>query len=99
MGELIFYGFWFVILYGIAIWTFLNPEESLIIFRRWEYKEEPVFSDLAVTVQKYGALFVVLFLTLIAIHFTVDKPFVSLILALGLAVYGAFAVVKVLSEI
>ncbi|WP_211279016.1 hypothetical protein [Sutcliffiella halmapala] len=34
--------------YGVLIWTFFHPEESMLLGNRWMYKGEPEFSEDAI---------------------------------------------------
>lgn len=53
----IFLGLLFIIpLYGILIWSYYCPEESLLWGKRWMYKEEPEISDSAIRYTKVTSL-------------------------------------------
>ncbi|PZD93182.1 hypothetical protein DNH61_24355 [Paenibacillus sambharensis] len=52
-------------LYAVLIWTYFNPEDSILFGNRWKYKEEPEPSDLAVRYVKGASLFSLIALTVI----------------------------------
>ena len=60
-----------LILYGIIIWTYFNPKESLLWGRRRIYKEEPEITESAInnikakaliTIILYPIIFIIIFL-------------------------------------
>ena len=56
-----------LILYGIIIWTYFNPKESLLWGRRWIYKEEPEITESAINNIKAKALFTIIVFPIIFI--------------------------------
>lgn len=65
LGE-IFIGFILLIpIYGVLIWSYFCPEESLLWGKRWMYKEEPEISQGAIRYTKVASLVSVIVLTLI----------------------------------
>ncbi|MFJ7736357.1 hypothetical protein ACIQ2D_08435 [Lysinibacillus sp. NPDC097287] len=51
-------------LYTIFIWSYFNPEESLLLGERWKYKEEPDFSDDAIKSVKIRSTLGIVIVTL-----------------------------------
>lgn len=43
-------------LYGVLIWSYFYPEESLLVGKGWMYKEEPEISDGAIRYIKIASL-------------------------------------------
>jgi hypothetical protein len=43
-------------IYGLLIWTYLDPEESMLFGKRWMYKEEPEMSSTAIRYTKFAAI-------------------------------------------
>ena len=43
-------------LYAIFIWTYFNPEDSLLWGERWKYREEPELSDEAIKSMKVRSI-------------------------------------------
>lgn len=43
-------------LYGILIWIYLFPEDSLLWGKRWMYEEEPELSDGAIRYAKTASI-------------------------------------------
>lgn len=52
-------------LYGVLIWTYLCPEDSLLWGKRWMYKEEPELSEGAIRYTKVVSMVSIVFLTII----------------------------------
>ncbi|HIW32983.1 MAG TPA: hypothetical protein IAA29_09380 [Candidatus Paenibacillus intestinavium] len=52
-------------LYGILIWTYFCPEESLLWGKRWMYKEEPELSEGAIRYTKVSSLIAIVVLTIV----------------------------------
>lgn len=59
----------FILIYGVLIWTYFNPEESLLMGRRGMYKEEPELTESAIRNAKAKALISTIVLTIIIIIF------------------------------
>lgn len=69
-----------LIIYGILIWTYFNPEESLLLGRRGMYKEEPQLTESAIRNTKAKALISIIVITLINnfYHYTIlNRPHFS----------------------
>ena len=67
MGDLIL-GFILIIpLYGVLIWSYFYPKESLLWGKRWMYQEEPEISDGAIRYIKAASLISVRGMTLVLI--------------------------------
>ena len=56
-------------LYGILIWTYFNPKESLLWGKRGMYKEEPQLTESAIRNTKTKALICIIALSIIFIIF------------------------------
>jgi len=52
-------------MYGILIWSYFCPEESLLWGKRWMYKEEPELSDGAIRYMKVTSLIAIVIVTII----------------------------------
>lgn len=52
-------------LFGVLIWTYFCPEESLLWGKRWMYKEEPELSEGAIRYTKIASLIAIVVLTII----------------------------------
>ena len=52
-----------IIIYGILIWTYLNPEKSLLWGTRGLYKEEPHLTESAIRDTKAKALISIIVIT------------------------------------
>ena len=51
--------------YGLLIWAYLFPEESLLWGKRWMYKEEPELSEGAIRYTKVASMSSIVLLTII----------------------------------
>jgi hypothetical protein len=47
-------------IYGLLIWMYICPEESILFGRRWMYKEEPKVSNKAIRDTKFSAMTVMI---------------------------------------
>lgn len=52
-------------LFGVLIWTYYCPEESLLWGKRWMYKEEPELTEGAIRYTKKASLIAIVVLTII----------------------------------
>ena len=52
-------------IYGVLIWSYFDPEESLLWGKRWIYKEEPEISEGAIRYTKMMFLVSMIVLTVI----------------------------------
>lgn len=67
MGDIIL-GFIIIFpLYGVLIWSYFYPKESLLWGKRWMYQEQPEISDAAIRYIKVASLISVLGITLVFI--------------------------------
>ncbi|WP_370222989.1 hypothetical protein [Cytobacillus sp.] len=55
----------FIPVYGVLIWSYVDPEESLLWGKRWMYKEEPEISEGAIRYTKLMSLVSIILLTVI----------------------------------
>lgn len=65
MGAIILFFIIMLPVYGFLIWSYLEPEESLLWGNRWMYKEEPEFTDEAIRRRKITSLLAIIGITLI----------------------------------
>jgi len=63
-GIFVFFVF-MIPMYGILIWTYFCPEDSLLWGKRWMYKEEPEISNSAIRFAKVSSLTAIVVLTII----------------------------------
>ncbi|MCD5322234.1 MULTISPECIES: hypothetical protein [Pontibacillus] len=43
-------------LYGCLLWSYYEPEESVLMGQRWMYKEEPEISEQSIRYTKFSSL-------------------------------------------
>ncbi|WP_254865341.1 hypothetical protein [Solibacillus isronensis] len=58
-----------IIIYGVLIWTYFYPEESLLWGKRGMFKEEPQLTERVIRNTKLKALISIIVITLIIIIF------------------------------
>jgi hypothetical protein len=62
----IFLGFIFITpLYGVLIWSYLFPEDSLLWGKRWMYIEEPELTEGAIRYTKVASMISIVVMTII----------------------------------
>lgn len=60
---------WFIFIvflipvYGLLIWSYIEPEESYLWGRRWMYEEEPELSEEAIWLQKKVSMIALIVIT------------------------------------
>nr|WP_315362593.1 hypothetical protein [Cytobacillus firmus] len=65
MAAFIMIFFLFIPVYGVLLWSYFDPEESLLWGRRGMYKEEPEISEGAKKYTKVLSLVLMILITLI----------------------------------
>lgn len=69
-------------LYGLLIWTYYNPEESMLFGKRWMYKEEPELSSSAIRYTKFATMTAMIGLPIVVISFIFEIFVLRLVLVL-----------------
>ena len=59
--------------YAILIWSYLEPEKSKFMGRRWMYKEEPEASPKAIRYTKFAAMTAMIGIPFILLSFYTDN--------------------------
>ncbi|MDI2588497.1 hypothetical protein OR571_15585 [Psychrobacillus sp. NEAU-3TGS] len=54
-------------IYGVLIWSYFRPKESMLWGKRWMYKEEPEISTSAIRYVKFASLASIIIMTFIFI--------------------------------
>ncbi|MDT8861158.1 hypothetical protein N0O92_13025 [Alkalihalobacillus sp. MEB130] len=86
--------FFMIPIYGLLIWTYFYPEESMLLGQRWMYKEEPEFSEMAIGYTKFASGIGMFILTIALSSSFFNNPFVGLFFILGLFCYIIYGVYK-----
>ncbi|WP_205672174.1 hypothetical protein [Ammoniphilus sp. YIM 78166] len=82
-------------IYGVLIWSYFYPEESMLFFgKRWMYKEEPELSEDAISYTKFVSIIAIFIVTIILVSFIFDNPLVRLLLVLGLVSFIGYKLIK-----
>ncbi|MGN7298659.1 hypothetical protein [Ferdinandcohnia sp. SAFN-114] len=87
MAEVILCLILMIPLYAVLIWTYFNPEESMLFGQRWMYKGEPEFSEHAIRYTKFMARVGILLITMVFVLFIIDHIIIRLIIILGFISY------------
>lgn len=66
-AELFIFIIFSIPIYGLLIYGYTCPEESILFGRRWMYREEPELSEEAICLQKKASLIGIIVLTLIIV--------------------------------
>lgn len=84
-------------IYAMLIWTYFNPEESMLLGQRWMYKEEPEFSDDAIRYTKFGAIVGIFLITMVFALYVIDHFMIRLFIILGFisfVIVGGYRLLK-----
>ncbi|WP_176215194.1 hypothetical protein [Cytobacillus gottheilii] len=60
--------------YGLLIWMYLEPEESMLAGKRWMYQEEPEVSDSAIRYTKFLSVTTMIGLPFLIISAILEIP-------------------------
>jgi uncharacterized membrane protein len=84
-------------LYGLLIWTYFSPEESMLLGKRWMYKEEPEISSAAIRYTKFASMTAMIGLPIVVISFIFEIFVLRLVLVLipSVIILGA---IKIFSD-
>jgi hypothetical protein len=69
-------------LYGLLIWTYYYPEESMLVGKRWMYKEEPEISNKAIRYTKFTSMTAMIGLPIVVISYIFEIFVLRLVLVL-----------------
>jgi hypothetical protein len=87
-----------IFFYGAFIFTYFYPVESLLLGRRWQFKEEPRFSNGRILFTKYLSIIGIFVLTIISVRAIFDSYFLSNLLIIILIFYIIIRGYKLLSK-
>jgi len=66
-SELFILVIFLIPVYGLLIWSYIEPEESLLFGRRWMYEEEPELTEEAISSSKRVSLITIIIITFFVI--------------------------------
>lgn len=94
MAEVILSIIFLVPLYGMLLWSYFFPQESLLFGKRWMYKEEPEFSQEVIRYTKFSSLIAMIALPIVMIGFIFDILFLkfSIVIFLLIIIFGALKI-------
>jgi hypothetical protein len=72
MVEAYFFIVLMIPVYALLLWTYFNPEESMLRGQRWMYTEEPEVSRAAIRYAKFLSLFIMIGLPVFMLLMTLD---------------------------
>lgn len=76
-------------LYGFLIWTFICPEDSILLGKRWMYQEEPEISPNVIRYIKFASIFTMIAAPIILISMFLESHF------FGIALMGYILVLAI----
>ncbi|WP_201763563.1 hypothetical protein [Chengkuizengella marina] len=97
MAETIIMIILMIPIYGLLIWTYFYPEESILFGRRWMYKEEPNLSKEVIHYTKFVSIVAMVGLPIVLISIIFELYLLRFILVLGFAfmfIFGLFKIFK-----
>lgn len=94
MGEIILSVVFMIPVYGLLIWSYLDPEESLLFGKRWMYNEEPELSDEAIRYTKFASIVAMVGFPFVIISFLFEIYLLrfSLVIIPLVMLFGAFKI-------
>jgi hypothetical protein len=81
-------------IYGVLIWTYFYPEESMMYGRRWMYNEEPEISITAIRYTKFATMSAMIWLPIVIVSFILEIYILRLVLVLFplVIIFGAIKI-------
>ncbi|WP_077619506.1 hypothetical protein [Bacillus sinesaloumensis] len=101
MAEGILYFIFMIPVLGILIWTYFEPEESMLFGQRWMFRDEPEFSNLAIRYTKFTSIVGIYLITMILLFYFVSCFIIRIVLVIGFIAYvliGGLKLLKMYSE-
>jgi hypothetical protein len=84
-------------IYGLLIWTYYDPEESMLFGKRWMYKEEPEMSSAAIRYTKFAAITAMVGLPFVLISLLLEIYLLRLVLIIFPLVF-VFGALKIFTD-
>jgi hypothetical protein len=84
-------------IYGLLIWTYYDPEESMLFGKRWMYKEEPEMSSAAIRYTKFAAITAMVGLPFVLISLLLEIYLFRLVLVIFPLVF-VFGALKIFTD-
>ncbi|MCA1319588.1 hypothetical protein LC085_06645 [Bacillus tianshenii] len=98
MADALLYFIFMIPVYGVLIWSYLCPEESMLFGERWMYKEEPEFSEDAIRYTKFAASVGIFGITMILVLFVIENRLIKFFIILGFIIYVVIGGYKLLKK-
>ncbi|MDX8367933.1 hypothetical protein [Cytobacillus sp. IB215665] len=95
MLDLVIIVIFLIPIYGLLIWTYFSPEESIFLGRRWMYREEPELSKEVIQYTKFTSIIAMVGIPLIIISFMLDYYFLRLVLIVGFSFIFMLGILKI----
>lgn len=73
IGELFILIVFAIPIYGLLIWTYMDPEGSFFFGKRWMYEKEPELSEGAIKYYKTASIIAIIVLTIIILLNIFDR--------------------------
>lgn len=68
-ADIFLFVFFIVVLYGALVWSYMFPEDSMLLGKRWMYKEQPEITEDAINFYKNKIIFIIIVVTFILAMF------------------------------
>lgn len=94
MAEMIIFIIILIPIYGLIIWSYVNPEESIMFGKRWMYKEQPALSNTVIRYTKFTSMVAMIGLPVVVISFIFDIFILkfSLVIIIFVGIVGALKI-------
>jgi hypothetical protein len=84
-------------IYGLLIWTYFCPEESILFGNRWMYKEEPEISSTAIRYTKFASITAMVGLPIVILSLILEIYVLRLVLVVFPLVF-IFGAIKIYTD-
>lgn len=84
-------------IYGLLIWTYLCPEESILFGSRWMYREEPEISRKAIRYTRFIAIASMIGIPLAVVSLILEIYVLRLVLVV-IPIVMIFGVLKIFTD-
>jgi hypothetical protein len=84
-------------IYGLLIWAYFCPEESILFGNRWMYKEEPEISSTAIRYTKFASITAMVGLPIVILSLILEIYVLRLVLVVFPLVF-IFRAIKIYTD-
>ena len=93
-AEIVFVSILLIPLYLVLIWSYLEPEQSILLGKRWKYTEEPEQSKKAHRYTKFTSMTTMIAIPFVLLGFLTSNNILSFIplIFIFILVFGALKI-------